>query len=333
MATARALKGTEKAVVLLLSLDEEAAANVLSYLGESNVRQLSECIDRMEAVSRTQAQSVFQEFHELHQNSAIALSSGARVMRRIASRVLGQEKADDLLAREIEAPQPLRVLSRIDPETLASLLGKEHAQSLAALLAHVEVDKAAAVLKHLPAHVQTEVVRRMASLESIPHTTIEEAERALREELALVSEAKVATIDGLKRAADLVSRLDGEIGEKLLDAIDRSNEELALAIKRSMFTFEDLLKIDNRDLQSVLKEVSSEQLRLALKSASPEMREHVLGAMSRRAAEMLMDDLESMGPVKLSIVEEAQSQIVEVALQLQSDGKITIAGAGGEEMV
>src|SRR5690606_12983661 len=124
-----------------------------------------------------------------------------------------------------------------------------------------------------------------------------------------------------------------EIGEKLLDAIDRSNEELALAIKRSMFTFEDLLKIDNRDLQSVLKEVSSEQLRLALKSASPEMREHVLGAMSRRAAEMLMDDLESMGPVKLSIVEEAQSQIVEVALQLQSDGKITIAGAGGEEMV
>jgi len=225
------------------------------------------------------------------------------------------------------------VLSRIDPETLASLLGKEHAQSLAALLAHVEVDKAAAVLKHLPAHVQTEVVRRMASLESIPHTTIEEAERALREELALVSEAKVATIDGLKRAADLVSRLDGEIGEKLLDAIDRSNEELALAIKRSMFTFEDLLKIDNRDLQSVLKEVSSEQLRLALKSASPEMREHVLGAMSRRAAEMLMDDLESMGPVKLSIVEEAQSQIVEVALQLQSDGKITIAGAGGEEMV
>lgn len=333
MSTSRALKGTEKAVVLLLSLDEEAAASVLSHLGETNVRQLSECIDRMDGVSRTQAQSVFQEFHELHQNSAIALSSGARVMRRIASRVLGQEKADDLLAREIEAPQPLRVLSRIDPETLASLLGKEHAQSLAALLAHVEVDKAAAVLKHLPANVQTEVVRRMASLESIPHTTIEEAERVLREELALVSEAKVATIDGLKRAADLVSRLDGEIGERLLDAIDRNNEQLALAIKRSMFTFEDLLKVDNRDLQSVLKEVSSEQLRLALKSASPEMRDHVLGAMSRRAAEMLMDDLESMGPIKLSIVEEAQGQIVEVALQLQNDGKITIAGTGGEEMV
>src|SRR5690606_11254007 len=223
---------------------------------------------------------------------------------------------------EIEAPQPLRVLSRIDPETLASLLGKEHAQSLAALLAHVEVDKAAAVLKYLPAHVQTEVVRRMASLESIPHTTIEEAERVLREELALVSEAKVATIDGLKRAADLVSRLDGEIGEKLLDSIDRTNEGLALAIKRSMFTFEDLLKVDNRDLQAVLKEVSSEQLRLALKSASPEMRDHVLGAMSRRAAEMLLDDLESMGPIKLSMVEDAQGQIVEVALQLQGDGKI-----------
>lgn len=333
MSNPRPLSGTEKAVVLLLSLNEESAAAVLSHLGETNVRQLSDCIDRMSSVSRVQAQGVYQEFHDLHQNSAIAISSGARVMRRIASRVLGQEKADDLLAREIEAPQPLRVLSRIDPETLASLLGKEHAQSLAALLAHVEVDKAAAVLKYLPAHVQTEVVRRMASLESIPHTTIEEAERVLREELALVSEAKVATIDGLKRAADLVSRLDGEIGEKLLDSIDRTNEGLALAIKRSMFTFEDLLKVDNRDLQTVLKEVSSEQLRLALKSASPEMRDHVLGAMSRRAAEMLLDDLESMGPIKLSMVEEAQGQIVEVALHLQSDGKITIAGAGGEEMV
>jgi flagellar motor switch protein FliG len=247
--------------------------------------------------------------------------------------VLGQEKAEDLLAKEIEAPKPLRVLNRIDPETLASLLSKEHAQSLAALLAHVDVEKAASVLKYLPAEVQQEVVKRMAGLESIPHTTIEEAERALREELALVSEAKVATVDGLKRAADLVSRLDSDVSERLLDSIDRDHEELALAIKRSMFTFEDLLKVDNRDLQSVLKEVSTEQLRVALKTASPEMRDHVLKAMSRRAAEMLLDDLESMGPVKLSAVTEAQGAIVEVALKLQSEGKIAIAGAGGEEMV
>lgn len=329
----RPLTGVEKAVVLLLSLGEDRAADVLGFLDDVNVRQLSDAIDGMTSVSRAQADQVFEEFHIAHRTNAIAISSGARTMRRIASRVLGQEKADDLLAREIEAPQPLRVLNRIDPETLASLLGKEHTQSLAALLAHVDVDKAASVLSHLPSDTQADVVRRMASLESIPHTTIQEAEKALREELALVSEAKVATIDGLKRAADLVSRLEGDIGEKLLDTIDGDNEELALAIKRSMFTFEDLLKVDNRDLQTVLKEVSTDQLRMALKTASTEMRDHVLGAMSRRAAEMLMDDLESLGPVKLSVVEEAQGQVVEVALQLQTDGKITIAGAGGEEMV
>jgi len=329
----RALTGTEKAVVLLLSLGEDSAADVLRFLAESNVRQLSECIDKMHSVTREQADMVYQEFHKIHNDNAIAISSGARVMRRLANRVLGEEKADDLLAREIEAPEPLRVLNRIDPETLASLLGKEHSQSLAALLAHVEVDKAAAVLKYLPANVQGEVVRRMANLESIPHSTIQEAERVLRDELALVSEAKVANIDGLKRAADLVARLDSEIGTKLLESIDRDNEELALAIKRSMFTFEDLIKVDNRDLQAVLKEVSSEQLRLALKTSSPEMRDHVLGAMSRRAAEMLLDDLEAMGPVKLSVVEEAQGHIVEIALRLQTDGKISIAGAGGEEMV
>jgi flagellar motor switch protein FliG len=327
------LRGTEKAVTLLLSLGEENAAKVLHFLDERTVRALSDCIDTMDSISREQADAVFAEFHQIHMRNAIPITSGARVMRRIASRVLGQEKAEDLLAKEIEAPKPLRVLNRIDPETLASLLSKEHAQSLAALLAHVDVEKAASVLKYLPAEVQQEVVKRMAGLESIPHTTIEEAERALREELALVSEAKVATVDGLKRAADLVSRLDSDVSERLLDSIDRDHEELALAIKRSMFTFEDLLKVDNRDLQSVLKEVSTEQLRVALKTASPEMRDHVLKAMSRRAAEMLLDDLESMGPVKLSAVTEAQGAIVEVALKLQSEGKIAIAGAGGEEMV
>ncbi len=333
MTAERALSGTERAVVLLLSLGEDQAAQVLHYLDEHNVRQLSECIDSMQSVSSTQAESVFTAFDKDHRANVIAISSGARRMRRIASRVLGQEKADDLLARELEAPQPLRLLNRIDPETLASLLAKEHEQSLAALLAHVDVDKAAAVLGHLPNDVQVEVVRRMANLESIPHTTIQEAERALRDELALVSEAKVANIDGLKRAADLVSRLQGAVGEKLITAIDDDDEELAIAIKRAMFTFEDLLKVDSREMQTVLKEVSTEHLRSALKTATPELRTHVLGAMSRRAAEMLMDDLDSMGPVKLSVVEEAQSAIVEIALQLQRDGKITIAGAGGEEMV
>ncbi len=329
----RALTGTEKSVVLLLSLGEDHAAAVLHYLDESNVRQLSECIETMRPISRNQADAVFSAFDAEHRGNAIALSAGARRMRRIASRVLGQEKADDLLAREIEAPQPLRLLNRIDPETLASLLAKEHTQSLAALLAHVDVDKAAAVLGHLPADVQVDVVRRMANLESIPHTTIQEAEKALRDELALVSEAKVANVDGLKRAADLVSRLKGQIGEKLIEAIDDNDEELAVAIKRAMFTFEDLLKVDSRDMQTVLKEVSTEQLRNALKTASPELRTHILGAMSRRAAEMLMDDLDSMGPVKLSVVEEAQAAVVELALTLQRDGKITIAGAGGEELV
>lgn len=329
----RQLTGTEKSVVLLLSLGEDQAASILTYLDESNVRQLSECIEKMSAVSLGQAEAVFAAFDAEHRGNAIALGSGARRMRRIASRVLGQEKAEDLLAKEVEAPQPLRLLNRIDPETLASLLGKEHAQSLAALLAHVDVDKAAAVLGHLPQDVQVDVVRRMANLESIPHTTIQEAERALRDELALVSEAKVANVDGMKRAAELVSRLKGAIGEKLIEAIDEGDEELAVAIKRAMFTFEDLIKVESRDMQTVLKEVSTEQLRAALKTATPELRTHILGAMSRRAAEMLMDDLDSMGPVKLSAVEEAQSAVVEVALALQRDGKITIAGAGGEEMV
>ena len=330
---ARALSGPEKAVVLLLTMGEEQAGEVLKHLDESHVRAMSECLDRMSPVSQMQLEAVLREFEAEQANHAIAIGPGTRVMRRLAQKVLGQERAEDLLDPSMEPAAPLRLLNRVDPQTLANLLSKEHPQSLAALLAHVEVDHAAEVLANLPQELRVDVVRRMANLEAIPHTTIEEAEQALREELALVSDRNVAPVEGLKSAATLVGRLDDEIGEELLTAIHESDEDLAQAIKRSMFTFEDLLKIDNRDMQTLLKEISTEQLRFALKTATDELRDHVLGAMSRRAAEMLLDDLDGMGPVKLSAVEEAQSAVSEAAMRLQAEGKITIMGAGGEEMV
>ncbi len=333
MPTERALSGPEKAICLLLTLGEERAASVVRHLTEREIRRITESLEEMTSISTTQATSVYAEFARASENHAFSLGSGENMMRRIATKVMGREKAEDLLARQIEAPKPLRLLNRIEPETLAGLLGKEHPQSLAALLAHADVDKSSAVLAYLPPDVQIEVVKRMATLEAIPNSTIEEAERALREELALVSEAKVAPVDGVKRAADLVSRLDGQLSERLLEEIDETSEELSLAIKRAMFTFEDLLNVDSRDMQTLLREVASDQLKFALKTASPELREHVLGAMSRRAAEMLLDDLDGMGPVKLSTVEDAQNAVVEVALKLQSEGKITIAGGSGEEMV
>lgn len=326
------LSGPERAITFLLSIGEERAARIVHHLDESEIRVLAEALENMNAVSTQQIESVFNEFNDSSDYYALALGSGAAVLRRMAAGVLGEEKANDLLVQEIEAPEPLHILNRIEAETLAGLLGKEHPQSLAALLAHADVGKAAAVLEYLTKDLQSDVLRRMASLEAIPHTTIEEAERALREELALVSEAKVAPINGVKRAAELMARLDAETSERLIEEIDGANEELALAIKRAIFTFEDLLRIPNRDLQTLLREVSSEQLRYALKTASPELKEHILSAMSRRAAEMLEDELAGMGPIKLAVVEEAQSAITEIALRLQQEGKIASVG-GGEEMV
>lgn len=327
------LSGPERAITFLLSIGEERAAQIVSHLDEAEIRLLAEALEQMTAVSTNQVERVFHEFHDRSDDFALALGSGAAVLRRMAVGVLGAEKANDLLVREIEAPEPLHILNRIEAETLAGLLGKEHPQCLAALLAHADVTKAAAVLEYLPKDVQSDVLGRMASLEAIPNTTIEEAERALREELALVSEAKVAPIDGVKRAAELVSQLDSDTSDRLIEEIDDNNEELALAIKRAMFTFDDLIRINNRDLQNLLREVSSDQLRYALKTAKVELRDHILGAMSRRAAEMLEDEISGMGPVKLSTVREAQSAITEVALKLAQDGKITVEGGGGEEMV
>lgn len=329
----RPLTGPQKAISLLLTLGEARAAKVVEHLREGEIRRLTETLNTMGSVSTSQLTTLYLEFAAAQDEHALPIGSGTEMMRRIAGQVMGQEKADDILAKEITAPDPLLLLNRIDPQTLAGLLGKEHPQSLAALLAHVDVDKAIGVLQYLPADTQKDIVRRMAELEAIPKSTIEEAEKALRAELAMVSEAKVAPIAGVKRAAELVSGLGSEISERLLEEIDEENEELCLAIKRSMFTFEDLLNVDNRDMQTLLREVSSEQLKLGLKTASPELKDHILRAMSRRAAEMLLDDIDAMGPTKLSMVEEAQSAVVEVALRLQTEGKITVIGAGGEQMV
>ncbi len=329
----RPLTGSERAITLLLTLGEERAQSVVEHLTEQEIRKVTEALETMRSISNAQVEKVFDDFIEAQEHHAFSIGRGENMMRRIATAVMGPEKADDLLARQIEAPSPLRLLNRIEPETLASLLGKEHPQSLAALLAHADEEKASVVLSHLPDDVQLEVVKRMATLETIPNTTIQEAERALRDELALVAEAKVASIDGVKRAAAIVSRLQGDVSERLLDEIDDTDDQLALAIKRAMFTFEDLINVDNRDMQTLLREVAGEQLKFAMKTASPELKEHILSAMSRRAAEMLLDDIDTMGPVKLTAVEDAQGAIVEVALRLQADGKITVAGAGGEEMV
>ncbi|RMG99989.1 MAG: flagellar motor switch protein FliG [Deltaproteobacteria bacterium] len=329
----RALSGTEKAVVLLLSLGEDRAAKVLEHLDPEHVERMSECIERMGPVSKGQLEAVLREYDARDTHFAITTRPGARLMRRLAHQVLGKDRAEAMLEEGDGPAEPLRMLARVDPQILANVLVKEHPQSLAALLAHVEPDHAAEVIARLPEDLQVEVVRRMAHLDAIPRSTIEEAERMLREELALVTERPTAPVEGLKTAATVVARLGEEVGEKVLGAVEDSDGELAQAIRRSMFTFEDLLKIDNRDMQTLLKEITTEQLRYALKTATPELRDHVLSAMSRRAAEMLLDDLDGMGPVKLSAVEQAQAAIAEAALRLQAEGKITILGAGGEEMV
>ncbi len=328
-----ALSGVEKAVVFLLSLGEARAAKVLAHLEPAHVEAMSACLEKMGPVSTTQLEAVIREYDARDRHFALTTRPGARLLRRLAHQVLGQAPKTPMLDADDGPAEPLRLLGRIDPAVLANVLAKEHPQALAALLAHVEPDHAAEVLGHLPEDLQVEVVRRMANLDTIPRATIELAERLLREELALVAERSTAKVEGLKTAATVVGRLGDEVGEKILAAVEDSDGDLAQAIRRSMFTFEDLLKIDNRDMQTLLKEVTTEQLRFALKTATPELRDHVLSAMSRRAAEMLLDDLDGMGPVKLSAVEQAQAAIAEAALRLQSEGKITILGAGGEAMV
>lgn len=325
------LGNAEKAVIFLLTLDENVATQVLSHMDEAEIRRAREVLDRLRDVPPDTMQGVYDEFLGSLDRQSVNVRGGGEYLRRLATRAFGPERA----ARLLQEPRTdaATTLSRIDTTMLAGFLGDEHPQTVAAILAHLEPERAADVMARLPGPLQAEAAARIAALAEVPRHVLDEAERVLAAGLATEREACRQPIDGVRRAAAILNRMDHDAAAALIEQMGESNGERATAIKRAMFTFDDLASVDRRGMQVLLKEIASEQLLLALKTAGDDLKEQILGAMSRRAGEMIRDDLEAMGPVRLSEVERAQQEIAEIALRLQSEGKLNIAGAGGEQYV
>lgn len=327
------LTGPKKAAILLLALGEEGAAEVLKNLEEVEIQQVGYYMTRFTDVSPDELDAVLEEFYRKSslQDDGVTINASGDFVKNALSKALGTDKARDLVDN-LKAHQEegaLDSLKFMDPKIIASYIVHEHPQTIALIMAHLsDVEQASMVLRELPENLQADVVYRMAVLETIPPGVITEMNEVLSEEMksAAVAGTKVG---GVESVAEILNSMDKASETRILATIEESNPDLAEQIRELMFTFEDLVLIDSRQMQTVLKEVEQSDLTLALKTASDAIKELIFSAMSTRAAEMLKEDLEVMGPVKVSDVESAQQKIIQVVRKMEEQGKIVISGRGG----
>jgi len=331
------LTGPKKAAILLLALGEDAAADVMKNLEESEIQQVGYYMRRFTDVSTEELDAVLEEFYRnsVMSEEGVSISSSPDFVKNALTKALGADKAkelsDNLRAGEEEAG--LDALRFAEPIMISNYIRNEHPQTIALILSYMNnVEQSSTVLRELPESVQADVLYRMAVIESIPPGVVSEMNEVLTEEMKTAG--RMATsVGGVEPVAEILNSVDKATETRILTSIEETNPDLAEQIRELMFTFEDMALIDAKQMQIVMKDVDQADMVLALKTASDAVKELIFSSMSSRAAEMVRDDLENLGPAKLSDVEAAQHKIIKVVKKLEEDGSIVIAGAGGGDVV
>ncbi|WP_159917575.1 flagellar motor switch protein FliG [Pantoea sp. 18069] len=328
-------RGLNDAAILLMSLGEEEAAEVFKHLSPKEVQKLGETIARMRGVSREKVDFVINRFTDDAAAQSLLVNDASDYVRSVLRRALGEDKASLLIDRILQGGDVsgIESLKWMDPLSVAELLRGEHPQIVAAILVHLEYEQSAAVLMQLPERFRSEVVLRVATLEGIQPTALKDLNEVLFKVLAGGDKIRKTSLGGVKTAAEMINQLGGNADVAVLDTIRNYDVDLAQKIMDKMFVFDDLVKLDDRSLQLVLREVASETLIVALKGGTMEVRDKILANMSMRAAEALREDLESRGPMRLSEVEAQQKEILKVVRRLAEEGQITIGGAAEDSYV
>jgi flagellar motor switch protein FliG len=325
------LSGYEKAAIFLTSVGEEAATEVFKCLDMEDIGKISQHMTGLKKVKRTAVVEVLKEAYEIIARGDVHHVGGEEFLKRILSKRLGEEGAAKILQMASQE-SPLDALKSVDSRTLTNLLIGEHPQTIALILCLLEPVQAAKVLTSLPDELMADVSMRIANIESIPESAIEEINEVLKGQLD-VGKGKGKKLSGVKTIADILNQCNINNEQVILEKIYEHNNTLAESIKRSMFTFEDLVKVDDRGIQTVLKEISTEDLAVALKTTSEALKEKIFKNMSQRAAQMLKEEMQTKGPVRVSDVEKAQQTILSIAKKLEAEGKIVLGGKGGEELI
>ncbi|OGP73829.1 MAG: flagellar motor switch protein FliG [Deltaproteobacteria bacterium RBG_13_58_19] len=329
------LTGADKAAMLILSLGENYAGEILKRLEDREVQLLGQKISKLEVVQTKQMANILEEFSKMMEAPEAIVVRGTQFFKNTISRAMDVKRTEDLMEKlNLEqSPEFFQKIKKLDSRTVASFLRNEHPQTVALVLAHLDRGQAGAVLAQFPENLQMEVVRRIAGLDQVSPLIIEEIDLALKEEISLVEEVGGRAVGGCQSVAEILNQMERTSETAILKRLEEEDQEdLAEEIRRFLFTFEDLLGVEDRGMMAILKEVNTQDLAMALKAASEELKGKFYKNMSTRAAEMLQEELEIMGPARLRDVEAAQQKVIQIAKRLEGEGQLVLTGKGSEEI-
>lgn len=324
----RKFSGIEKAAALLSLIGEDAASELFKHFDPIELARIIPMMSRIK-LTQEEAEAVLKEFSEKIGTAPVTVDE--EYIKAILTRAFGEEQAAKLISKIESGASAFDILRWLDSHAIVTMLQKEHPQTIAIILAHLEPSQAAEVLSKFPEQIKIEISHRIANLEQISPFVLSELEDVLQSQLRSYTQSR--RIGGIRTVAEILNQMDKTSEELILKSIEEKDPILAEEIRKLMFTFEDLINVDDRGIQTLLKEISTDDLALALKMASDELKEKIFKNMSQRAVEILKEEMEARGPVRVSDVEKAQLNIVRVARKLEEEGKIIISGKGGEAIV
>lgn len=325
------LSGTERAAILLMSLGEKDAAEILKHMGPKEVQKLGQAMAGLSNVSKVQVSEVLDELiSSVDGQTSLGIGSEEYV-RKVLNQALGADKASGLIDRILigRNTKGLEALKWMDPRAVAEIIRLEHPQIIAIVLSYLDSDQSAEVLKQMPERMQSDLLMRIATLDGIQPSALRELDDIMERQFAgNTANVKSASVGGIKTAANILNFIDSAREVKIMETIKDVDADIGQKIEDLMFVFDDLASVDDRGMQAILREVSGEVLILALKGADEDLKEKIFKNMSKRAAEMLRDDLEARGPARLSEVEAAQKEILAIARRMSEAGEISLGGKG-----
>jgi flagellar motor switch protein FliG len=329
------LEGVEKAAILLLSLTEEDAAQILKHLEPKQVQKLGQAMAAIDDMTQSKITSVHKHFIEEIQNYSTIGFQSQDFVKRALTAALGEDKAANLIDQILlgGGAKGLDSLKWMDSKQVASIIRNEHPQIQTIVMSYLDAEQSAEILGQFPEKVRLDLMMRIANLEEVQPAALQELNEIMEKQFAGQAGTQAAKMGGMKSAAEIMNYLDTNIEGQLMDAIREQDEEMSQQIQDLMFVFDNLADVDDRAIQAILREVQQESLLKAIKGADDELRDKITNNMSKRAAEMLIDDLEALGPVRISEVETAQKEILSVARRLADSGEIMLGGGGGEEFL
>ena len=330
----RGFTNLEKVATVISSLPEDLASEIFRHMDTAEVERVSRCMSNMGTVASDVVDKIINEFVEMVDSEEGSVTLGKGYAENLVAKALGEAKAKSIVDKISEGKEyrSLALLDDIDPKMVTDIIRNEHPQTIALILAHLSPEKSGTILPSLSEDLRTEVVLRITSLEGVPPDVVSDVAEMLENEVKSMGSMGGNQLGGIKAVADILNQMDRATESSVLSKIEETDPKMADEIRQLMFVFDDLVLIDDRGIQEILKEISSDDLAKALKTAGEAIKEKIFKNMSERAVEMLNEDIEDMGPIRLTDVEKAQQSITQIAMKLEEDGKITMGDRGGEEV-